>query len=339
MPRLTSLAEVENRLPSFVKIHPDTYRGMRYKAKFTDIDYKEDFEDVVYSVINLQNGCPARSNALRSQSARHSKAPVPLSEVLAKVPAYLELDISTYKGVRNKATFYDKEYKTKFEMIVANVIRTGKGYCKARQYDFVRVCNKLTPEDISEIVKSKYGDAISYVSGYEGQRKACLWRIDGVNKRIAASTILSGRYFDRFNLERWKAAVLARDWFTCQKCGSTEDSACHHIINKVNDKSQLFNVHNGIVLCFDCHTSYHSRHKFKETTENFLEWLGDKDKIATVRHRLTLPIVTPPLRNAQSPWHPVQDAKGHAVPLTASPSTVPAPSQLVPAPYRATTDS
>ena len=57
MPNKIKIDEVMRRLPSFVKIVPETYRGMRYNADFVDIDYNEKFVANVHSVINLQHGC------------------------------------------------------------------------------------------------------------------------------------------------------------------------------------------------------------------------------------------------------------------------------------------
>lgn len=57
----------------------------------------------------------------------------------------------------------------------------------------------------------------------------------------------------------WRDAVLARDKWTCQKCGKKGDFIrAHHIIG-FNDQPNLrTNVDNGITLCKQCHVSFHS---------------------------------------------------------------------------------
>ena len=61
---------------------------------------------------------------------------------------------------------------------------------------------------------------------------------------------------------RWKNAVLTRDNYTCQMCGSENDVITHHIIpwRVCKDDDDLrYDVDNGICLCPKCHFKVHNR--------------------------------------------------------------------------------
>jgi len=58
----------------------------------------------------------------------------------------------------------------------------------------------------------------------------------------------------------WREAVLARDDFTCQNCGSKEDLQAHHIIPVNENPDFSFVVTNGVTICKKCHRQYHSNY-------------------------------------------------------------------------------
>ena len=58
----------------------------------------------------------------------------------------------------------------------------------------------------------------------------------------------------------WRNAVLKRDNFTCQRCGTTSNLQAHHIIRWKDtscEKHLRFDINNGITLCKDCHLKEH----------------------------------------------------------------------------------
>ena len=77
-----------------------------------------------------------------------------------------------------------------------------------------------------------------------------------------------------YEYRQWRSDVFTRDNFTCQRCGAIGGSLnAHHkksfskLIEEHNIKTfiqsleceELWNINNGITLCFDCHNYIHSK--------------------------------------------------------------------------------
>jgi hypothetical protein len=56
----------------------------------------------------------------------------------------------------------------------------------------------------------------------------------------------------------WRRAVLKRDGYTCQACGSKENLEAHHLKGWILYPDLRFVVNNGWTLCIDCHNLWHS---------------------------------------------------------------------------------
>jgi hypothetical protein len=55
-------------------------------------------------------------------------------------------------------------------------------------------------------------------------------------------------------MKLWKEAVLARDNYTCQQCGSKgPDVRAHHIKSFTKHPELRYDVRNGSSLCLECH--------------------------------------------------------------------------------------
>lgn len=67
----------------------------------------------------------------------------------------------------------------------------------------------------------------------------------------------------------WRTQVFHRDEFTCQTCGKKGITIYpHHIVSvkqcvEINHIDLIYEVSNGITLCFDCHWQEH-RKKYSE---------------------------------------------------------------------------
>ena len=281
MPNKIKIEEVIKKLPSFVSIVPDTYKGMRYNAEFIDIEYDEKFVANVASVVTLQHGCKSRSNDLRSKTNQDKfrgkfgkENKIDINEVKLKIPHFLEIDESTYTGVRNKAKFYDNEYKVWFEAMPANMMK-GRGYCKQRQYDNNKIRGIIPLEEVQQRLQDAFGDEYSILPDtYKSASEyATFMKKDGATFRCDVYTVLSGKHKYRKELEKWKCKVLVRDNWICQRCGSEDDSQAHHIKPYNSYVEDRFNPDNGITLCKECHNLYHAIYKNDENEENLKHFI------------------------------------------------------------------
>jgi hypothetical protein len=277
MPNKINIEEVMRRLPPFVKIIPETYKGIRYSADFIDVEYDQKFTANVSSLINLQHGCSKRSNDLRSKTNTEKfkgkggkEVKISINDVRSKLPHFLEIDELSYKGVRYKAKFYDNEYKIWFEALPANMMK-GKGFCNQRRYDNNKIKGIIPLEEVQRRLKDSCGDRYNIIPNtYKSiTEPASFLREDGITVRYSPERLISGRIDMRKDLEKWKFKVLVRDDWSCQKCGSKEKSQAHHIRSFKSYVEGRLDPNNGVTLCKDCHDLYHSLYKNEETVENF----------------------------------------------------------------------
>jgi len=70
----------------------------------------------------------------------------------------------------------------------------------------------------------------------------------------------------------WRVKVIRRDK-VCQVCKSRQNRHAHHIESAAYSKELRFVPSNGICLCRDCHTQYHTNfnrsYRVKTTRYNF----------------------------------------------------------------------
>ena len=81
---------------------------------------------------------------------------------------------------------------------------------------------------------------------------------------------------------RFKQAVLKRDNYTCQCCGSTDAPVVHHQFPFATYNHLGADTKNGIVLCKECHQKYHSKYGINGHTNNpvtFAQFLRDEGKV------------------------------------------------------------
>lgn len=76
--------------------------------------------------------------------------------------------------------------------------------------------------------------------------------------------------------------VLARDNYTCQRCGYKGDLKVHHLNGYNWYIEGRYNVINGITLCGSCHNKFHSQYGKGDNTKNqFNEWIGSQTNNTT----------------------------------------------------------
>lgn len=74
--------------------------------------------------------------------------------------------------------------------------------------------------------------------------------------------------------KEWRSAVYERDNCMCQKCGEIGGQLnAHHIESYSMNKDLRITLENGITLCKDCHDNFHHIYGYKNTREQFDEFM------------------------------------------------------------------
>ncbi len=293
MPNKINITEIESQLPEFVKILPETYKGARYKAKFLDLEYNQEFEAIVKSVIKLQHGCKKRSNKMRSETLlkRGTSKAWSAEKVQEYLPNHLRLDFQSYTAIRKKARFFDKIAQKWFEAYPFNILREKSGYAPERRMQIFIDKVSISAEEIQGKIDKTYGAGkiVLVKDSFVNINSLSKWLIDNRINVCSAHNILNGKFLNKNILSRWVSMVKSRDNFTCQKCNSSKEVCAHHILTWSRYLEQRFNVNNGITLCKNCHNEYHAKHKNQETIDNFCEFMGNE----TAKSKLSLPPIIP----------------------------------------------
>ena len=59
------------------------------------------------------------------------------------------------------------------------------------------------------------------------------------------------------NNQKWTRAVMERDSWMCQNCGTTKHLDAAHIVSRHVNPSLRHDITNGVTLCRQCHQFYH----------------------------------------------------------------------------------
>lgn len=281
MPKKIELEEVKRKLPEFLLIYEETYRGVRYKAKFHDIDYLEDFEAIPINVIKLQHGCKTRSNNLRSKALvgiNPRKEKVTLNQFKPYIPDYLEIYPETYKSLRSKAKFHDKEYKIDFWAYPFNIKRDRKGYCEERRLFEFRKAIRKKEDYINKELEEIYGkDYIKInIDTYRSGGKPCEFFCRDKIIKASLDNLLQGNlHSSRVKWESWKLSIKKKWNFTCPISGEKEKLDCHHIFSKSTNPDLKLEDSNGILMQRNLHIEFHS--KYGKTNNNLNQLLEFAD--------------------------------------------------------------
>jgi len=58
----------------------------------------------------------------------------------------------------------------------------------------------------------------------------------------------------------WRAAVIRRD-VRCVICNTLKDRVSHHLNDASNHPDKIFDLDNGVCLCYQCHSQFHNNFK------------------------------------------------------------------------------
>ena len=135
------------------------------------------------------------------------------------------------------------------------------------------VINRLLYDGIKNLPDEYYRDAVSSVLEYAFEGK------EPKKRNIAGSFAVAifkdmidedTRKYENFKgrgtaeYREWKNAVLERDDYTCQICGSKGSVHAHHIKSYTKYPDLRYEVGNGVTLCVECHRKMHHRRKDEE---------------------------------------------------------------------------
>lgn len=91
------------------------------------------------------------------------------------------------------------------------------------------------------------------------------------NQNISIEERMEKRTYEKYSIFIRK--VLARDNYKCKCCGSSNNLEVHHLDGYNWCKEKRTDVLNGITLCHNCHSNFHSKYgKGNNTKHQFLEW-------------------------------------------------------------------
>lgn len=96
--------------------------------------------------------------------------------------------------------------------------------------------------------------------------------------RACVDIVLSGKYFQRAELSKWRKALINRDK-KCQVCSADTHLTAHHLHDWKNYPAKRFEIDNGILLCVKCHNDFHTINgKGGNTPNQFLDYLKEKGR-------------------------------------------------------------
>jgi 5-methylcytosine-specific restriction endonuclease McrA len=109
--------------------------------------------------------------------------------------------------------------------------------------------------------KNYNGEGRFYCS--DACKQACPLYHKSAKTLMKEDAIRAGRMpwadMDREVQPELRQMVLARDNYECQKCGSTENLQCHHILPVAVEPLLSADVDNCITLCEECHKAVHQQ--------------------------------------------------------------------------------
>ncbi len=81
----------------------------------------------------------------------------------------------------------------------------------------------------------------------------------------------------------WRAKVIRRDK-VCKVCGSKKNREAHHINSYSYYPEERYKLENGVCLCRDCHTAFHTMYKksFRQKC-NRDDWNNFLDLVSYIR--------------------------------------------------------
>lgn len=180
--------------------------------------------------------------------------------------------VTRHYGGYESGGSYERTMTPNGTKIKVKIEDVPKGSSTARVQCQCDNCGKITEMSYSKYNKLHTENGITYC-------KQCnhLWTLRDKhwnwNPNKTEEDRISRRDISEYSV--WTKSVLARDKYTCQKCGKPNDKymAAHHIDSYDWCVEKRFDVKNGITLCGVCHKNFHMLYGYgNNTKEQFAEW-------------------------------------------------------------------
>lgn len=93
------------------------------------------------------------------------------------------------------------------------------------------------------------------------------------NPNLESEIRLKGRTVNP-NYRVWRKEVLLKNGNVCTVCESVENLVVHHLNSFTKNKMQRTDISNGVVVCNNCHKTFHKLYGYTNNTkEQFEEYL------------------------------------------------------------------
>ncbi len=162
---------------------------------------------------------------------------------------------------------------------------TNKRFGRLVAKSYLQKNNRIYWNCVCDCGEKKVVAATALVSGYT-KSCGCLRKevLADIKKGIKNNNWKGGvsteneKARQSYAYENWRKAVLARDNYTCKKCGEkakrTNKLHVHHIRSFASNPKLRTEIKNGVCLCQHCHLSFHQRYgRDNNTTRQFTAFL------------------------------------------------------------------
>lgn len=116
--------------------------------------------------------------------------------------------------------------------------------------------------------------------------------MDSKTRARVKKQILDGSIYKKKRYISWRKKVFSRDRYKCQLCEKVGGNIqAHHIKPKYKFTSKIFEVTNGITLCWGCHNKIHKEDLVDKYVRKFKKLAREnkaKPKVKRVRRRRCL---------------------------------------------------
>lgn len=94
--------------------------------------------------------------------------------------------------------------------------------------------------------------------------------MDARERKRIRKKIIDGTIYKEKRYVRWRNRIYKRDRYVCQLCEKAGGSLqAHHIVPKYKYPSKIYNIDNGITLCYGCHQEVHAKDWVKKLAAKF----------------------------------------------------------------------